>query len=263
MGKLRELIPNNSWDFIAKDARKAKTYSELLGEVMNQLTDPKTGMLVPPQGWRQLTLSNPDTKSYGNNQFRRRSAGIHSFGAVRRRQFSIVSPAPLCTRRFNDTGRAEFPTGGSAYAYTCDRHRPTQELVYTLGEQQNAGQPLSYIDLLFTVVAQDKVTVNYHLLRVERMANDCDLRPNDGLTIIARGVRYPVTPLVQKSISEYTASIEIDAGSFRVVAIPNDYRATIRINGHIVNGAHSLEDVTEVMTFSKLHYYQHIFEGHQ
>ena len=103
-------------------------------------TDPKTGMLVPPQGWRQLTLSNPDTKSYGNNQFRRRSAGIHSFGAVRRRQFSIVSPAPLCTRRFNDTGRAEFPTGVSAYAYTCDRHRPTQELVYTLGEQQNAGQ---------------------------------------------------------------------------------------------------------------------------
>ena len=50
VGKLRELIPASTWCFIAQSARNAKTYRELVALIMNQLTDPKTGML---QGERQ------------------------------------------------------------------------------------------------------------------------------------------------------------------------------------------------------------------
>ena len=46
MDKLRELIPRNIWNHIAQDARGARTYRELLTLIMNQLTDPKTGMLL-------------------------------------------------------------------------------------------------------------------------------------------------------------------------------------------------------------------------
>ena len=46
VGKLRELIPTNIWNFIAQGARSARTYRELVAIVMNQLTDPKTGMLL-------------------------------------------------------------------------------------------------------------------------------------------------------------------------------------------------------------------------
>ena len=54
IGKLRELIPANVWCFIAQNARCTKTYRELVALVMNQLTDPKTGML---QGERQPSLN--------------------------------------------------------------------------------------------------------------------------------------------------------------------------------------------------------------
>ena len=50
IGKLRELIPANVWCYIAQSARGAKTYRELVALIMNQLTDPKTGML---QGEKQ------------------------------------------------------------------------------------------------------------------------------------------------------------------------------------------------------------------
>ena len=46
MGKLRELIPTATWNYIAQGARNARTYRELVSIVMNQLTDPKTGMLI-------------------------------------------------------------------------------------------------------------------------------------------------------------------------------------------------------------------------
>ena len=43
--KLRELVPNNIWEFVAQQARSMKSYSELKELVLIQLTDPKTGML--------------------------------------------------------------------------------------------------------------------------------------------------------------------------------------------------------------------------
>ena len=46
IGKLRELIPANVWCYIAQSARNTRTYRELVTLVMNQLTDPKTGMLI-------------------------------------------------------------------------------------------------------------------------------------------------------------------------------------------------------------------------
>lgn len=53
VGKLREPIPSQIWNYIAQGARGARTYRELVALVMNQMTDPKTGML---QGEKLLTL---------------------------------------------------------------------------------------------------------------------------------------------------------------------------------------------------------------
>ena len=54
IGKLRGLIPANIRCYIARSARNTKTYRELVALVMNQLTDPKTGMLI---GEKQPTLN--------------------------------------------------------------------------------------------------------------------------------------------------------------------------------------------------------------
>ena len=54
IGKLRELILEAIWCYIAQSARSAKTYQELVALVKNQLTDPRTGML---RGERQPTLN--------------------------------------------------------------------------------------------------------------------------------------------------------------------------------------------------------------
>ena len=53
VGKPRELTPSSIWCYIAQSARGAKTYRELVTLVVNQMTDPKTGML---QGETQPTI---------------------------------------------------------------------------------------------------------------------------------------------------------------------------------------------------------------
>ena len=57
VGKLRELIPSNIWNFIAQQARTLSTYRELVQLVTNQMTDPKTGMLT---GERVPWINNVD-----------------------------------------------------------------------------------------------------------------------------------------------------------------------------------------------------------
>ena len=54
VGKLRELIPSNVWNYIAQSARSTRTCRELVNLAMNQLADPKTGML---QGEKSPTLN--------------------------------------------------------------------------------------------------------------------------------------------------------------------------------------------------------------
>lgn len=46
IGKPRELVPSATWNYIAQEAGNARTYMELVTIVTNQLTDPKTGMLI-------------------------------------------------------------------------------------------------------------------------------------------------------------------------------------------------------------------------
>ena len=56
MGTLRELIPPSVWGFIARDARRVNTSSELMQLAMNQLLDPKAGML---KGEKAPMVNNP------------------------------------------------------------------------------------------------------------------------------------------------------------------------------------------------------------
>ena len=70
MGKLRELIPATTWSYIAQGARNARTYRELVSIVMNQLTDPKTGMLIGEKTPSLNDLSaDPGTYAVGKGGF--------------------------------------------------------------------------------------------------------------------------------------------------------------------------------------------------
>ena len=46
VGNLRELVSAATWNYIAQGARSARTYRELVSIVMNQLRDPKTGVVL-------------------------------------------------------------------------------------------------------------------------------------------------------------------------------------------------------------------------
>lgn len=68
VGKLRELIPASIWNYIAQTARSVKTYRELVGLVTNQLTDPKTGMLMGEKAPTSNEIAIGDSQAFGKGK---------------------------------------------------------------------------------------------------------------------------------------------------------------------------------------------------
>ena len=176
--------------------------------------DPSTGEIQAPAGVRQIDV-HQGMSGTQNNGFRRRHH-MHAEWGYRRRHH-------------------QFPYSADC-APQCDRHRQTEWITYQLPEQSKSDETLAHLDFQWYVRAQDNVTTLQYYIRVQRMADDADLKSgNEGLNILAGGVKLPATPLVQKQVVDYTIAIAASIGSVQVLVVPSDWRATkIEVNGRPV-----------------------------